>query len=446
MVKIKYISIYLYIFIINTSFISSLIEIPLYPTRVKGIPKYENISMMEQYYPNENDSISFAVAKGNTFLNSDILFIAKIKLGSRRQIFNLLLDTGSSILWVAREPSDNIDIQNKFNPSYSTTSQNTGEPFIMRYGSGSCSGFYYTDNIEYIPDKNFNMEFGVADTSSFKVDQCDGIIGLSKVYTNNKRSFIHMLKEHGNTDSLLFSVKFESDIIKSNVEGTMYIGKHDDFSKSETISLPLVFYTNKIFWACELSSFGLNSTDNYIHSDFESKIIFDTGTNSIILPLEYLEGIRKDLGKFNCIAESSGSGYQIRSISGNNFPDLVFKFGRHTLTIPGRYGFYRSYRGIYSFATFQKSGTFIMGSSFFFVFHTLFDADNKELKVYPLKNSIKSGLSTLVIVLIAIGSIALIVLIVLIIYYSVYKCRKRKDKEISIEDIRTNYFENLYKT
>ncbi len=101
MVKTKYISIYLFIFLINICFISSIIEIPLYPTKVKGIPKYENISMMEQYYPDENESISFAAKEGNVFLNRDILFIAKIKIGSQKQIFNLLLDTGSSILWVA---------------------------------------------------------------------------------------------------------------------------------------------------------------------------------------------------------------------------------------------------------------------------------------------------------------------------------------------------------
>ena len=447
MVKLKYISIYLYIFLISTSFISSIIEIPLYPTKVKGIPKYENISMMEQYYPNENDSISFAATEGNTFLNKDILFIAKIKIGSKSQIFNLLLDTGSSILWVGRNTckGDN-KIINKFNPSTSDSARMTGDTFSMKYGSGSCSGNYYTDDIVYISNKKFNMKFGVASIADFTVDQCDGIIGLSKEYNNNKLSFIHMLKEHGNTDSLAFSVKFSSDTIKSNIEGTMYIGKHDDFSKSEAISLPLVSLTTKIFWACTLNSFGFNNTNNYIYKNYDINIIFDTGTNSIILPIEYLEGIKDDLAKFNCKEVKSGSGYQIRSNSDSNFPDLVFKFGRYTLTIPGRYGFYKSSSGIYSFATFQKTGTFIMGSPFFFVFHTLFDADSNELKVYPLKNAIKSGLSTFVIVLIAIGSIVLILLIIFIIYYSVYKCRQRKSMEVPTEAFRNNYFENLYKT
>ena len=44
------------------------------------------------------------------------------------------------------------------------------------------------------------MKFGVADTANFMVDQCDGIIGLSKEYKYNELSFIHMLKEKEITD------------------------------------------------------------------------------------------------------------------------------------------------------------------------------------------------------------------------------------------------------
>jgi hypothetical protein len=152
-----------------------------------------------------------------------------------------------------------------------------------------------------------------------------------------------MLKEKEITDSLSFSVKFDSDIIEPNIKGTMYIGKHDDFSKSETISLSLVtFSTANIFWACTLNSFGFQNSDNYIYKNYDINIIFDTGTNSIILPLEYLEGIKSELAEFNCKVVQVGSVYQIMLQSVSNLPDLIFKFGRHTLTIPGSYGFWRN--------------------------------------------------------------------------------------------------------
>ena len=66
-----------------------------------------------------------------------------------------------------------------------------------------------------------------------------------------------MLKKSGNTDSLAFSFKFENDQFTSNVKGKMYIGRHEDFSKKEAQSCPLVFYKMDIFWACQLNSLRL---------------------------------------------------------------------------------------------------------------------------------------------------------------------------------------------
>ena len=446
----KYLSIYLYIFLISTSFISSIIEIPLYPIKVKGIQKYENISISEPYDPyNDNNSISYYV-QGNTFINANNLFLAKIKIGSKSQIFNLILDTGSSILWVGRNTcGGDHTLIHTFNPSTSTTARNTGQNFNMKYGSGDCNGLYYNDYIEYIQGKRFLMYFGVADTANFKVENCDGIIGLSKEYLDERLSFIHMLKEYGNTDSLVFSVKFENKEFEPYIEGTMYIGEHSDFSKKEAVSVPMVFQTSKIFWACELSSFGIKNSDYYIHSDHETNIIFDTGTNFIILPLIYFQDIYKDLGKFGCAVLKNNNAFQILADPSNPLPDIVFKFDRHNFTIPGKYAFYLSSSGAYvSAVSFQQSGTFIIGSPFFFVFHTLFDAYNDELKFYPLKSGViqsgKRKLSTLAIVFIAIGGVVVIVGIALIIYFSVKKYKDKKNQNIIPDNIGDDYY-GLYK-
>ena len=65
--------------------------------------------------------------------------------------------------------------------------------------------------------------------------------------------------------------------------------------------------------------------------NYDVTIIFDTGTNSIILPLEYLEGIRDDLAKFNCKEVRSGSSYQIMSNSVNNFLTLSRYFSSYSI-------------------------------------------------------------------------------------------------------------------
>ena len=148
-VSSKYLSIILFICLINISFISCIIEVPLYPLKVNRNPKYNISSDTEQYnLPEDNKEISFS-EKGNVFMNGDVLFIAKIKLGSGKKEFRLILDTGSSLLWVAKNGCTGSNrIENKFNPDESSTSKNTGESFDIQYGTGSCKGYYYSDNVE----------------------------------------------------------------------------------------------------------------------------------------------------------------------------------------------------------------------------------------------------------------------------------------------------------
>ena len=53
-------------------------------------------------------------------------------------------------------------ISRHFNPSSSTTIKNTYETFRITYGTGSCNGAYYYDNLKYINEKIY-MKFGVAE-------------------------------------------------------------------------------------------------------------------------------------------------------------------------------------------------------------------------------------------------------------------------------------------
>ena len=120
----------------------------------------------------------------------------------------------------------------------------------------------------------------------------------------------------------------------------MFIGEHEDFSKKEVISVPLIFYLNKHFWASELSSFGLKNNQYEAKSNYKTNIIFDTGTNFIFLPTKYLNDIKNDLSTFDCFIVGSQNSYQIGCNVNGNLPDLRFKINDYTLVIPKRYAFY----------------------------------------------------------------------------------------------------------
>ena len=111
----------------------------------------------------------------------------------------------------------------------------------------------------------------------------DGIIGLFHYYKDKTLSFIYMLKSSGVTDSLSFSFKF-GNTVNANSSGNLYIGRHEDFSSSDTANCPLVTTGNNIFyWICQVDGLSIKKSNIEIKSKRKYNIIFDTGF--IILPL-----------------------------------------------------------------------------------------------------------------------------------------------------------------
>ena len=443
MAKVTSLSLYLFIIIINFDFISNILEIPLKPMKVKGIPKYKNLTIIEQGKKILGNNTAMFYDQGDSIINEELVFLANVKIGSKSKDFNLLLDTGSKVLWVAIEGCiGSYKIDTFFNPSSSSTCNYVGKKFEIEYGTGYCTGFYFSDYIEYLPKRKFKLNFGVASVAFFNVTRADGIIGLAKYYEDESESFIHMLKKSGNTDSLAFSIKFENDYFKSDVKGTMYIGEHDDFSLSGVSSCTL--YSNTNFWACTLNSFSMKSSNTEVVSKIKTGIIFDTGTNAIILPIKYYNDIKNQLSKFGCFGVEATEVSIICSANGN-VPDLRFQFGEKTLIIPKEYGFGPikiDNKYVKSVVVFNGELS-IIGSVFFFLFHTLFDSEKNEMKFYPLKDGlIEGGLSTFVIILICIASIAVVVLIVFTVIYCV-KIRK-KNNDMPTEALRKDYYDSLF--
>jgi len=445
MSSFKRIYINIYIFFLNLFLFKCILEIPLQPLKVKGFPKYKNISILEPGKKLLLKDKIILIEEGDSIINNNLLFLTNVKIGTPSQSFNLILDTGSNVFWVAKDGcSGSHEIKNFFDPSSSKTCQSTGHPFQIKYGTGSCAGYYYNDNVEYIKNKKFNINFGVASTTQFQVSGADGIIGLTKSYKDESLSFIHMLKKSGNTDSLAFSFKFENDQFTSNVKGKMYIGRHEDFSKNGTKSCPLVFYSDEIFWACKLGSLRLKGKNYETKVSYSTPIIFDTGTNLIILPKRYLQEMQYDLKNFNCYVYQESSSSAIVCEENGDIPDFQFEFDGNIYTIPREYVFnYVSgnTRYVISRIIFDDSLYPIIGSLFFFLFHTLFDEENKELKFYPLKNEITgAGLSVFTIIIICFASIAVVVISIIIIWY----CLKNRKSKSSVGPTWQNYRPPLY--
>jgi saccharopepsin len=115
--------------------------------------------------------------------NPLILDYATVNLGTPPQEFKVVLDTGSSNLWVPSSKCTSIAcfLHAKYDSSTSSSYKENGTKFEIRYGSGSLSGFVSSDTLELagmeIKDQLFaeaTEEPGLA----FAFGRFDGILGL----------------------------------------------------------------------------------------------------------------------------------------------------------------------------------------------------------------------------------------------------------------------------
>ena len=320
---------------------------------------------------------------GNIKKGSNSLFVAPIQIGG--QEFNVVLDTGSVNLWVAKIGSkDQANITNHYDPTKSSTSISTTETFEITYGTGSTKGNYYSDFATFITNSAYNLLFGAATETNFDVPGADGIMGLARDYKTYMYSPLWTLNAKGYIDNKSFSFKYLGD---DNVE--MYMGgEHSDFNDTEhTASCQLLSQSvyDNLLWTCKLYSLGFLNSDlsKNVSTSCGYNFLFDTGSNIMRLPKETLTAVINQLTIFECDKVSEGSVDYIICPK-DNLPNFFIEVGDHYLILEGKYVFetytnpnYKKLR--IQFMDVQIS---LIGQPFFRFFHTKFDYENKILKFH----------------------------------------------------------------
>ena len=235
----------------------------------------------------------------------------------------------------------------------------------------------------------------------------------------------------------------------------MYAGKpHKDFDYKNIAFCNLLSntYYEKILWACQLNSLGFikdpNNPDNEenIFIKTNTSVIFDTGTNLMILPYKIINSLKEKIKKYNCIIGSSSYNSDedtsfVVCFDIDRIPDISLEFNDYILVLDKHKMFFTidfGY-GIIGYLLniqFQKDlAVAIIGQNFFTEFHTLFDPENNILKFYSdnnekiirLKGNTEGNNSILGITFI------FLIIIILIGVYFYYRYQKKKRIESSYE-------------
>ena len=238
-----------------------------------------------------NAQCLFSHSRSTDFKSDKSLDFSEIAIGTPPQTFKVVLDTGSSNLWVPSTECGSIAcyLHTKYDSSASSTYKKNGSEFEIRYGSGSLSGFISQDTVQIGDIKVKNQDFAEATQEpglAFAFGRFDGIMGLGydTISVNKIVPPFYSMIDQGLLDEPVVSFYLSNT---NNGEGdeseAMFGGVNKDHYTGKMTKIPL---RRKAYWEVDLDAITFGDATAELDN---TGIILDTGTSLIALPATLAE-------------------------------------------------------------------------------------------------------------------------------------------------------------
>lgn len=398
--------------------------------------------------------------KDNSYSSFDIpilrsnlgLYTIDINIGEPSQKFSVVIDSGSSLLWVYNSKCQKCKSKNKFDSSNSQTFVTNEEKIDLNYITGSLKGNLCQDNMNFKNNIKLPLFYFVLVSESNIDFDIDGIIGLSKEnFGKKKYSFLSQL--------------YEKKIIKENYyiydffNNKFFIGEIPLYLENEgkMTCKDNNLYSN--FWICETISIQFDE----IPISSNNRLIFDSGTNGIVFPIKYLEIFERILKQNDILIKNE---CQFRKGDGNVYKFICNKrFNNNMYTNNNIIGFTleknsNSSFGFklenlleedgfsYSLYVLEKKEEILLGAPFFEKYPIMFNKDNSMITIFGKGNSNtkylipeQSKINYVLFVILAI--IGIIVFILLLCLFRVLFFSKKRVKNENIENMFPKDFSTM---
>ncbi|KAF2232795.1 cellular aspartic protease [Viridothelium virens] len=263
----------------------------------------------------------------SNFLNAQ--YFSQIAIGTPPQEFKVVLDTGSSNIWVPSSECGSIAcyIHSKYDSSSSSTYQKNGSEFKITYGSGSLEGFVSHDQVQ-IGDLKFEQDFAEATSEpglAFAFGQFDGILGLGydTISVNKMVPPFYNMLDQGLLDEPVFAFYLSDTNENGDDSEATFGGINKNHYTGKMTKIPL---RRKAYWEVDLDAITFG--DNTAEID-DTGVILDTGTSLISLPSTLAELLNREIG-----AKKSYNGqYTVECDKRDGLPDLSFTLSGYNFTI-----------------------------------------------------------------------------------------------------------------
>lgn len=253
---------------------------------------------------------------------------SEITIGTPPQSFKVVLDTGSSNLWVPSQSCGSIAcyLHSKYDSSDSSTYKKNGSEFEIHYGSGSLTGFVSNDVVSIGDLKIKDQDFAEATSEpglAFAFGRFDGILGLGydTISVNKMIPPFYQMVNQKLLDEPVFAFYLadqegESEAVFGGVDEDHYEGKIE--------YIPL---RRKAYWEVDLDSIAFG--DEVAEMD-DTGAILDTGTSLNVLPSSLADLLNKEMG-----AKKGYNGqYTVDCAKRDSLPDITFNLAGSNYSLP----------------------------------------------------------------------------------------------------------------
>jgi len=414
-------------------------------TATKASPDQPN-KFLKKYL--DSEVLTFTIENKTyplSFLNTyDDLLNSNVCLGQPTpQCFDVILDTGSYLLWVA-----NSQCTGKLCPSYkyyessSTTAKNTGEKFSMQYATGSTSGVLVKEMTTFFKQTTpVEILFLSADQSSFPATYSYGILGLGRNYNNKLSrvdgSIMGALMNSSAIEKNVFSMKW-----KNYYDGEFVVGdypedlKNSSFANYTTCDVvdlykPKATEFKDIYWSCLSSGFVYSSTNSSTYINQTMSIVFDSGANSLLGPLSDLNNIGNTYAPTGCRTYTEmGTGLILckSNVDFSKLPDFGFQVNGEKFQTPASemykdlpqsvLGYTKMFKAIFS----SQFSFWLIGTPILRHYLVVYDKDKMQVGFQPNRNDLERYSNPLVWIIIIV-SILLLIGVGLALYCCCYRKR-----------------------
>ncbi|ROV95556.1 hypothetical protein VSDG_05361 [Cytospora chrysosperma] len=303
--------------------------------QLKSFPMQDQIKYLQEKYsgaqhPFGYDEPSMGPTRDHpvpitNYMNAQ--YFSEISLGSPPQSFKVILDTGSSNLWVPSSKCTSIAcyLHTKYESSASSTYKKNGSSFEIQYGSGSMKGFVSQDVLQIGDLTIKNQDFAEATQEpglAFAFGKFDGILGMGydTISVNKIVPPFYNMVDQKLIDDAVFAFYLSKDGQGSEV---VFGGSDKDHYTGKMVNIPI---RRKAYWEVDLDGI---TVDGETASYDDAGIILDTGTSLIALETDLAEMLNKQIG-----AKKGYSGtYTLECNTRDDLPDITFTLAGHNFTI-----------------------------------------------------------------------------------------------------------------